>query len=272
MRVHPFPFRTRKLSSSVATILGWRRPGKIARRQHKEAAAFCSCFSFLCPSPDKSPPEEARECRLHVASLLAIITCLHVTMNETSAFPWRSAPASPRGSQTLRLIPRTRAPRRDVCVPRSGAALMCHRHVIHFRAPASQPQGKPGYQSSLRRCGEGHPEKETSIACRNISGTEMRIPPACLSSNLCPLRFSALGTGGAGGRPCRALSPVSLAQEKPGRRRPRRNGPHRLPRRRKSHGLRIRGCRKSRECLRAFDCSSSSNRSIRFDLRYGGYG
>ena len=43
-------------------------------------------------------------------------------------------------------------------------------------------------------------------------------------------------------------------------------------RRRKSHGLRIRGCRKSRGCLRAFDCSSSSNRSRGFDLRYGGYG
>ena len=34
MRVHPFPFRTRKLSSSVPKILGWKRPGKIGRRQH----------------------------------------------------------------------------------------------------------------------------------------------------------------------------------------------------------------------------------------------
>ena len=33
-RVHPFPFRTRKLSSVVATILVWRRTGKIAHRQH----------------------------------------------------------------------------------------------------------------------------------------------------------------------------------------------------------------------------------------------
>ena len=29
-RVHPFPFRTRKLSSLLLTILGWRRPGKIS--------------------------------------------------------------------------------------------------------------------------------------------------------------------------------------------------------------------------------------------------
>ena len=43
---------------------------------------------------------------------------------------------------SLRLIPRARAPRRDVCVPQSGAALACHRHAIHYRVPASQPQGK----------------------------------------------------------------------------------------------------------------------------------
>ena len=35
MRVHPFPFRTRKLSSSVAKILVWRRTGKIARCRHR---------------------------------------------------------------------------------------------------------------------------------------------------------------------------------------------------------------------------------------------
>ena len=34
VRIHPFPFRTRKLSSLVPTILGWRRPGKIGIRQH----------------------------------------------------------------------------------------------------------------------------------------------------------------------------------------------------------------------------------------------
>ena len=34
VRVHPFPFRTRKLSSSVAKILVWRRTGKIARCRH----------------------------------------------------------------------------------------------------------------------------------------------------------------------------------------------------------------------------------------------
>ena len=34
-RVHPFPFRTRKLSFAVLKILGWRRPGKIGQCGHK---------------------------------------------------------------------------------------------------------------------------------------------------------------------------------------------------------------------------------------------
>ena len=46
-RVHPFPFRTRKLSSSVAKILVWRRTGKIARCQHKNSGCECS-RCFLC--------------------------------------------------------------------------------------------------------------------------------------------------------------------------------------------------------------------------------
>ena len=31
VRVHPFPSRTRQLSSLALTILGWKRPGKISR-------------------------------------------------------------------------------------------------------------------------------------------------------------------------------------------------------------------------------------------------
>ena len=33
-RVHPFPYRTRKLSSLAPKILGGRLPGKIGRCQH----------------------------------------------------------------------------------------------------------------------------------------------------------------------------------------------------------------------------------------------
>ena len=39
-RVHLFPFRTQKLSSAEATILTWRRVGKIAHRQHIKADSF----------------------------------------------------------------------------------------------------------------------------------------------------------------------------------------------------------------------------------------
>ena len=35
VRVHPFPSRTRKLSSPAPTILGWRRPGKIGSADTK---------------------------------------------------------------------------------------------------------------------------------------------------------------------------------------------------------------------------------------------
>ena len=34
VRVHPFPFRTRKLSSLALKILGGQLPGKISRCQH----------------------------------------------------------------------------------------------------------------------------------------------------------------------------------------------------------------------------------------------
>ena len=39
------------------------------------------------------------------------------------------------------------------------------------------------------------------------------------------------------------------------------------PRRRKSHGLRIRGYRNGRECLRAFDCSSKPKHRLRIEQR-----
>ena len=37
VRVHPFPSRTRQLSSLAPKILGWRRPGKIGSADTKEA-------------------------------------------------------------------------------------------------------------------------------------------------------------------------------------------------------------------------------------------
>ena len=39
-RVHPFPFRTRKLSSLLPKILVWRRTGKIGSAYTKKAQPF----------------------------------------------------------------------------------------------------------------------------------------------------------------------------------------------------------------------------------------
>ena len=67
VRVHPFPFRTRKLSSSVATILVWRRTGKIARCQHKKGQPLLRLLFFaLAVVLSRSSPDKAkmRRCRI----------------------------------------------------------------------------------------------------------------------------------------------------------------------------------------------------------------
>ncbi len=48
--IHPFPFRTRKLRPTAATILGPQGPGKIARRQiqYKTQKASESNLGGLC--------------------------------------------------------------------------------------------------------------------------------------------------------------------------------------------------------------------------------
>ena len=51
-RVHPFPSRTRKLSSLLPTILGWRRPGKIGSANTKKHRSDERCFSFYPSCPD----------------------------------------------------------------------------------------------------------------------------------------------------------------------------------------------------------------------------
>ena len=50
VRVHPFPSRTRQLSSLVSTILGWKRPGTIDRCQHRKDLLHDvrRVFRFVC--------------------------------------------------------------------------------------------------------------------------------------------------------------------------------------------------------------------------------
>ena len=47
-RVHPFPFRTRKLSFAVPKILVWRRTGKIGHSRHRDTSSIP--FIFLLSS------------------------------------------------------------------------------------------------------------------------------------------------------------------------------------------------------------------------------
>ena len=44
-RVHPFPYRTRKLSSLALKILGGKLPGKISRCQHFDRT-LCTVFFY----------------------------------------------------------------------------------------------------------------------------------------------------------------------------------------------------------------------------------
>ena len=49
VRVHPFPSRTRQLSSPAPKILGWRRPGKIGSANTKEVWSLTGSDLFHIP-------------------------------------------------------------------------------------------------------------------------------------------------------------------------------------------------------------------------------
>ena len=49
VRSHPFPFRTRSLSSLVPKILGWRRPGKICLLYTSPLSYRRVCSMFTAP-------------------------------------------------------------------------------------------------------------------------------------------------------------------------------------------------------------------------------
>ena len=59
-RVHPFPSRTRKLSSLLLTILGWRRPGKIGSANTSEGQSS-DCPSFLLCNGNRKDKDRDRD-------------------------------------------------------------------------------------------------------------------------------------------------------------------------------------------------------------------
>ena len=100
-RVHPFPFRTRKLSFAVAKILAWRRAGKIVHRQHSLKWDIwllrMSHFSISVPAPKpritppRSSPSPATNCHL----------TLHWNVGGTPNLPPDAHPLSLGGTPNL---------------------------------------------------------------------------------------------------------------------------------------------------------------------------
>ena len=80
---HPFPSRTRKLSPVVPKILGWRRPGKIGRCQHR----IMSSISMLTFCRRKGPTWGAKN-RTHYQQLVLMTQGVH-------PFPSRTRKLSP---------------------------------------------------------------------------------------------------------------------------------------------------------------------------------
>ena len=69
-RVHLYPFRTQKLSSTVPTIPDWRRSGKIGRGQHSSLAQSAEHAAVNRSVVGSSPTGGAKKSRLPFGSLL----------------------------------------------------------------------------------------------------------------------------------------------------------------------------------------------------------
>ena len=96
-RVHPFPSRTRKLSSLLLTILGWRRPGKIGSANTKPTT-FVVGFAFV------STPLSAAGLYLNYAHLQ--IHLLHAGFPDKGEHALANGVAAPQPHQAFfRLMP-----------------------------------------------------------------------------------------------------------------------------------------------------------------------
>ena len=105
VRVHPFPSRTRQLSSLVPTILGWKRPGKIGRCQHKErSSAWMVSFLFCVDGNGLHPTLAVPEMRLS-RSTLAAFRPLRQPLLAVSATGGARRRCSSRTRQLSSLVP-----------------------------------------------------------------------------------------------------------------------------------------------------------------------
>ena len=107
VRVHPFPSRTRQLSSLAPTILGWKRPGKIGRRQHKKhqerefLVFFLMSLSFH-PRLLSFPAQESVSLAASLWLNRAIVTGRSNPWGRGCALRWRPGPPAEdiRGQST----------------------------------------------------------------------------------------------------------------------------------------------------------------------------
>ena len=105
VRVHPFPSRTRQLSSLVPTILGWKRPGTIGKCQHKEEIIrLDGLFSFCVDGNGLHPTLAVPEMRLP-RSTLAAFRPLRQPLLAVSATGGARRRCSSRTRQLSSLVP-----------------------------------------------------------------------------------------------------------------------------------------------------------------------
>ena len=75
------------------------------------------------------------------------------------------------------------------------------------------PPGKPGCWSSLRRCGEGHPEKQMTIA-KQIQSRQADVPhPLVYRRTYAPFASAPCAPGCRGGAPPRSFPGFSRGRE-----------------------------------------------------------
>ena len=138
----------------------------------------------------------------------------------------RSAPASPRGSQgtghpCIRFLPAwpfVPRPRRAVCLPlgEGGSGVSRKPETDEGLSPRRAdcfPPGKPGARAviSLRRCGEGHPEEQTTIA-EQIQSRQADVPhPLFPRRTFFPFASAPAAPGVQGNTPA-ALFPRFLSR------------------------------------------------------------
>ena len=123
-RVHPFPFRTRKLSSAVAKILVWRRTGKIAHCRH--TTSLCDVGRIASNSSAKvgvfnaeGPPVPIPNTEVKLCS--GENTCLE-TDREDSSMPTQ---------------------KRDIWKPRISLKNFTRKSVFIFLLSSSRPPTEP---------------------------------------------------------------------------------------------------------------------------------